>query len=86
MSVKNFSKPTTENDLKNFFGCYGTIISILAMRDGDEKSKCFGFVSFENADDAAQAVEGLDGNKSDDEKYVGRPQNIYLRDEAERAI
>ena len=33
------------------------------MRDRDGKTKCFGFINFENADDAARATEALNGKK-----------------------
>lgn len=73
--VKNLSETTTDEDLKNFFGEYGTITSVVVMRDGDGKSKCFGFVNFENADDAANAVDALNGKKFDDKEwYVGKAQ------------
>ena len=51
------------------------------MRDGDGKSKCFGFVNFENADDAAKTVDSLNGEKFDDrEWYVGKAQIISQRE------
>lgn len=79
--VKNLSESTTDEDLKKIFGEYGTITSAVVMRDGDGKSKCFGFVNFENADDAANAVELLNG-KTFDEKdwYVGKAQKKYERE------
>ncbi|KAL2491381.1 Polyadenylate-binding protein 4 [Abeliophyllum distichum] len=40
------------------------------MRDADRKTKCFGFVNFENADDATQAVEALNGQKFGDEECI----------------
>jgi len=64
--VKNLSESFTEDDLKNEFGAYGTIISAVLMRDADGRSKCFGFVNFENAEDAAKAVEALNGKKVDE--------------------
>uniref|UniRef100_A0A5B7CB83 Polyadenylate-binding protein n=1 Tax=Davidia involucrata TaxID=16924 RepID=A0A5B7CB83_DAVIN len=73
--VKNLSESTNEEDLKKFFGEYGAITSAAVMKDGDGKSKCFGFVNFENADDAARAVEALNGKKFDDKEwYVGKAQ------------
>uniref|UniRef100_A0A5B7BRV3 RRM domain-containing protein n=1 Tax=Davidia involucrata TaxID=16924 RepID=A0A5B7BRV3_DAVIN len=79
--VKNLSESTTEEDLKNIFGEYGTITSVVVMRDGDGKSKCFGFVNFENADDAAKAVEALNGKKIDDKEwYVGKAQKKSERE------
>ncbi|KAL7619057.1 hypothetical protein Lser_V15G00836 [Lactuca serriola] len=79
--VKNLSESTTDEDLKQTFGEYGTITSAVVMRDGDGKSKCFGFVNFENADDAANAVEALNGKKFDDKEwYVGKAQKKSERE------
>ncbi|KAH9695439.1 hypothetical protein WN944_028768 [Citrus x changshan-huyou] len=79
--VKNLSESTTEEDLQKSFGEYGTITSAVVMRDGDGKSKCFGFVNFENSDDAARAVEALNGKKFDDKEwYVGKAQKKSERE------
>ncbi|KAF9675888.1 hypothetical protein SADUNF_Sadunf09G0080200 [Salix dunnii] len=79
--VKNLSEMTTEEDLNKAFGEYGTITSVVVMRDGDGKSKCFGFVNFENADDAAKAAEALNGKKFDDKEwFVGKAQKKYERE------
>ncbi|XP_057465659.1 polyadenylate-binding protein 8-like [Actinidia eriantha] len=73
--VKNLSESTTEEDLKNIFGEFGTITSAVVMRDADGNSKCFGFVNFENADAAARAVDALNGlNFDNKEWYVGKAQ------------
>ncbi|KAA3479638.1 polyadenylate-binding protein 2-like [Gossypium australe] len=66
--VKNLSESTTDEDLKTIFGEYGEITSAVVMRDADGKSKCFGFVNFENADDAAKAVEALNGKKIEEKE------------------
>ncbi|CAN6450964.1 unnamed protein product [Victoria cruziana] len=79
--VKNLSDKTTEDDLKKVFGEYGVITSVVVMRDADGKSKCFGFVNFENADDAAKAVEALNGKKFDEKEwYVGKAQKKAERE------
>ncbi|GAB2293789.1 Polyadenylate-binding protein 8 [Dionaea muscipula] len=79
--VKNLSELTTEEDLRISFGQFGIITSAVVMRDGDGKSKCFGFVNFENADDAATAVDALNGKKFDDKEwYVGRAQKKSERE------
>ncbi|XP_002510185.2 polyadenylate-binding protein 2 [Ricinus communis] len=79
--VKNLSESTTEEDLKNIFGEYGEITSAVIMRDADGKSKCFGFVNFENTDAAAKAVESLNGKKIDDKEwYVGKAQKKSERE------
>ncbi|KAL0436086.1 UNVERIFIED_CONTAM: Polyadenylate-binding protein 2 [Sesamum radiatum] len=80
--VKNLAESTTDDDLKKFFGEYGAITSSVVMRDADGKSKCFGFVNFENADDAAKAVEALNGKKFDDKEwYVGKAQKKSEREQ-----
>ncbi|KAK6939632.1 Polyadenylate-binding protein/Hyperplastic disc protein [Dillenia turbinata] len=79
--VKNLTVSTTDKDLKKIFGEYGTITSAVVMRDSDGKSKCFGFVNFENADDAAKAVEELNGKKFDEKEwYVGKAQKKSERE------
>ncbi|CAJ2640963.1 polyadenylate-binding protein 2-like isoform X2 [Trifolium pratense] len=79
--VKNLSEGVTDDDLKNVFGEYGTITSAVVMRDVDGKSKCFGFVNFENADAAAKAVEALNGKKFDEKEwYVGKALKKYERE------
>ncbi|MED6194903.1 Polyadenylate-binding protein 8 [Stylosanthes scabra] len=79
--VKNLSESMSDDDLKKTFGEYGTITSAVVMRDLDGKSKCFGFVNFENADDAAKAVEALNGKKFDDKEwYVGKAQKKSERE------
>ncbi|XP_077215139.1 polyadenylate-binding protein 2-like [Tasmannia lanceolata] len=79
--VKNLSESTTEEDLNKNFGEYGTITSVVVMREGDGKSKCFGFVNFENSDEAATAVEALNGKKFEDKEwYVGKAQKKSERE------
>ncbi|XP_010059905.2 polyadenylate-binding protein 2 [Eucalyptus grandis] len=79
--VKNLSESTTDEDLKRTFGEYGPITSAVVMKDGEGKSKCFGFVNFENADDAAKAVDSLNGKKIDEKEwYVGRAQKKSERE------
>ncbi|KAF5808984.1 hypothetical protein HanRHA438_Chr04g0161741 [Helianthus annuus] len=79
--VKNLSDSTTDEDLKKTFGEYGTITSAVVMKDGDGKSKGFGFVNFESADDAAVAVEALNGKKIDEKEwYVGKAQKKSERE------
>ncbi|XP_045804372.1 polyadenylate-binding protein 2-like [Trifolium pratense] len=80
--VKNLSESFSEDDLKNTFGEYGTITSAVLMRDADGRSKCFGFVNFESPEDAAKAVEALNGKKVDDKEwYVGKAQKKSEREQ-----
>jgi polyadenylate-binding protein len=79
--VKNLAESTTEEDLEKIFGEYGPLTSVVVMRDGNGKSKCFGFVNFENADDAANAVEALNSKKVDEKEwYVGKAQKKSERE------
>lgn len=79
--VKNLSEATTDEDLNKIFGEYGPITSAVVMRDADGKSKCFGFVNYENADDAAKAVEAVNGKMFDDKEwYVGKAQKKSERE------
>ncbi|KAI3712264.1 hypothetical protein L1987_70815 [Smallanthus sonchifolius] len=80
--VKNLSESTTDDDLHKAFSEYGTITSAVVMRDADGNSKCFGFVNFENAEDAARAVDGLNGQKFDEKEwYVGKAQKKNEREQ-----
>lgn len=73
--VKNLAESTTEDDLAKVFGNFGKMTSLIVMRERDGKSKCFGFVNFENPDDAARAVYELNGKKFDEKEwYVGKAQ------------
>lgn len=79
--VKNLSELTSEEDLNRMFGEFGPITSVVVMRDADGKSRCFGFINFESADDAAKAVEALNGKKFDDKEwYVGKAQKKSERE------
>ncbi|KAH7429964.1 hypothetical protein KP509_09G075600 [Ceratopteris richardii] len=79
--VKNLSEITTDEDLRKIFGVHGTISSAVIMRDADGKSKCFGFVNFDRPEDAAKAVEALNGTTfNDKEWYVGRAQRKSERE------
>ncbi|XP_004499044.1 polyadenylate-binding protein 2-like [Cicer arietinum] len=79
--VKNLSESFMEDELRKVFGEYGTITSAVLMRDADGRSKCFGFVNFEDPDDAANAVEALNGKKFDDKEwYVGKAQKKSERE------
>ncbi|KAK8970824.1 Polyadenylate-binding protein 2 [Platanthera guangdongensis] len=78
----NLSSSITEEDLAKFFGEYGRTTSIVVMRDLDGKSKCFGFVNFENPDDAATAVQELNGKKMEvKDWYIGRAQKKTEREQ-----
>jgi len=66
--VKNFADDLDDDSLKALFSPFGAIKSHIVMKskdaeDGVEKSRGFGFVDFENHDDAVKAVEKLNGSQ-----------------------
>jgi len=90
--VKNLGESVTKEELMEVFGKYGNITSSVVMTDEEGKSKCFGFVNFENPEDAANAVEALNGKKfGDKEWYVGKAQKksereMELKERFEQAV
>jgi RNA recognition motif-containing protein len=55
--VKNFPRPEfTDDDLRELFFKYGEIVSAVVMKDGEGKSKGFGFVCFKEPGDAQKAL------------------------------
>ncbi|KAG7599186.1 RNA-binding domain superfamily [Arabidopsis suecica] len=73
--VKNLAETTTDADLKRLFGEFGEITSAVVMKDGEGKSRRFGFVNFEKAEAAVTAIEKMNGIVVDEkELHVGRAQ------------
>ncbi|XP_047326593.1 polyadenylate-binding protein 2-like [Impatiens glandulifera] len=85
--VKNFSETTTDDDLMKTFSKYGPITSAIVMRDPNGKSRCFGFINFQSPDDAAAAVEGLNGMNFTDDRvlFAGKAQRKADREAELRA-
>lgn len=80
--VKNLEDSLTEEQLKDLFGEYGPITSVAIMKDAEGKSRGFGFVNFDNADDAMKAVDELNGKKlGEKELYAGRALKKSEREE-----
>lgn len=60
--VGNLPYNATEADLETLFGQYGAIESAVVITDrASGRSKGFGFITFDNANDANNALE-LNGN------------------------
>jgi polyadenylate-binding protein len=79
--VKNLSESLSDEELNKVFGEFGVTTSCVIMRDGEGKSKGFGFVNFENSDDAARAVDALNGKTFDDKEwFVGKAQKKSERE------
>lgn len=73
--VKNFGEELNDETLFEMFKPFGDITSHRVMTK-DGKSRGFGFVAYDNADSAEEAVKALNGKKLGDDKtlYVGRAQ------------
>jgi len=65
--VKNIDPEMTENEFVELFAKCGTVTSAVIQVDDEGRSKGFGFVNFENHDEAQIAVEVLH-----DSEYKGR--------------
>lgn len=64
--VGNLSYRTTEENLESAFATYGRVKDVSIMRDRETgKSRGFGFVEMEETQEAADAVEGLNGTPLD---------------------
>ncbi|KFK38988.1 hypothetical protein AALP_AA3G185400 [Arabis alpina] len=71
--VKNLNESVTEDILHRLFSQYGTVSSVVVMRDGMGRSRGFGFVDFCHPDYAKKAMESLNGRLLGSMKlYVGR--------------
>ena len=60
--VGNLPFAATEDDLRQVFEEYGTVVSVAIMADENGRPKGFGFVNFESAVAGAKAVEELNGH------------------------
>ncbi|GFT95244.1 polyadenylate-binding protein 1 [Nephila pilipes] len=73
--IKNFGDDLDDDKLREMFEKYGKITSAKVMTDEMGKSKGFGFVSFEDPENAEKAVEDLNGKDFNGKTlYVGRAQ------------
>jgi len=60
--IRNLSRITTENDLKEMFEAYGTVQSCnLVLDNKTGKSKGFGFIEMPKRGDAKAAMKHLNG-------------------------
>jgi cold-inducible RNA-binding protein len=60
--VGNLSFSTTENDLEDLFGQYGTVTEVGLVTDrATGRSRGFAFVTMGNATEAQAAISALDG-------------------------
>jgi RNA recognition motif-containing protein len=60
--VGNLSFDTTENDLQDAFGAFGTVTEANLMMDRmTNRPRGFGFVTMSTAEEAQKAIAGLNG-------------------------
>lgn len=74
--VKNFGDEIDDDRLKEMFEKFGSVLSSKVMGDDSTKSRGFGFVAFENPEDAEKAVKELNESllPSGKKLFVGRAQ------------
>ncbi|KAK3561910.1 hypothetical protein QTP86_019034 [Hemibagrus guttatus] len=64
--IGGLSYETTEHSLEEAFSKYGTIAKVDVIRDREtDRSRGFGFVTFENPDDAKDAMAAMNGKTVD---------------------
>lgn len=61
--IKNLGLDISEEHLREKFSEFGKIVSLVIMKDENGGSKGFGYVNFEDPDDARRAREALNGSK-----------------------
>ncbi|KAI0322209.1 hypothetical protein OF83DRAFT_1167735 [Amylostereum chailletii] len=80
--VKNLDPEVTQDELVELFSRFGTVTSAVIQADEDGKSKGFGFVNFENHEEAAKAVEALHDQDHNGRKlFVSRAQKKAEREQ-----
>ncbi|KAF9958969.1 Protein phosphatase PP2A regulatory subunit B, partial [Mortierella alpina] len=80
--VKNLDTDATEEEVKALFAKFGPVTSCVVVRDGHGLPKGFGFVNFENHEDASRAVNELhDSDYHGKKLFVTRAQKKSEREE-----
>ena len=80
--VKNLPESVDDEKFDAMFSAFGTIQNAALSKDEDGKSRCFGFVNFEDHESAAQAVKELDGKEVEGKVlFVGRAQRKSERED-----
>lgn len=72
--VGNLAWATTEDDIKAYFGQFGTVESAEVLRDKfTGRSRGFAFVVFSTAEEAQRAIENTDGRE-----FQERPLKVNI--------
>ena len=79
--IKNLDDDISEEKLRDAFNDYGTIRSVKIMKNESGASRGFGFVCFENQEEATNAITTMNGSKTLGEKplYVSLAQRREIR-------
>ncbi|XVE96547.1 hypothetical protein REPUB_Repub02eG0232000 [Reevesia pubescens] len=80
--IKNLDPEITEELLQEKFSEFGKIASLVVTKDENGASRGFGFVNFDNPDDAKQAMESMNGSQLGSKVlYVARAQKKAEREQ-----
>jgi len=80
--IKNIDESVDEKTLEKDFGKYGKITSCIIQKDENGKSRGFGFINYENSDEAHLAVESMHEKEYHGKQlYVSRAQKKSEREE-----
>uniref|UniRef100_A0A8C8JRZ6 Polyadenylate-binding protein n=1 Tax=Oncorhynchus tshawytscha TaxID=74940 RepID=A0A8C8JRZ6_ONCTS len=79
--IKNFGDDYSDEKLQEVFSAFGGTLSVRVMMDERGRSRGFGFVNYENHEDAQRAVEEMNGKELVPGRvlYVGRAQKRMER-------
>ncbi|XP_039047564.1 polyadenylate-binding protein 7-like isoform X3 [Hibiscus syriacus] len=85
--IKDLDSDITEEILQEKFSEFGKIASLVVARDENGASRGFGFVNFENPDDAKNAMEVMNGSQLGSKViYVARAQKKAEREQILRHL
>jgi len=80
--IKNLDESVTDDQLRSAFEKFGKITSLVIQKDDEGKSKGFGFINYENHDEAKKAVDEMNDTDFGGKKiYVSRAQKKNEREE-----
>ncbi|KAJ7709849.1 hypothetical protein B0H17DRAFT_1165598 [Mycena rosella] len=80
--VKNVDLEMSQDEFEKLFTAFGTVTSALIQVDEEGKSKGFGFVNYDNHEDAQRAVDALHDSEHYGKKlFVTRAQKKAEREE-----
>jgi len=79
--IKNLPEDLSEEELLQIFGQMGQIKSAVVMKDEQGKSKGFAFINYDNANEAARAVDEMNNKEIHGRPvFVGRAQKKAERE------